>query len=559
MLKTSLSFFSKTVLFIGILQISYAQVPIGAWRFYPDFKAGKGIELADNQVYCYAKNGFFVYDKISNEATVLSKLDGFAESVPSRIYYAKETKQLFIGYASGGIDWAVLEGYQLPKKIIFFDKIAANKGSYDSKKINAFFLTTSYLYVATDFGIVLIDLKKEEVKDVYQLYDNDYPLAILNIFVSTNSIFVATLNGVLEAKNDDKLNLKDQKNWKTSSYLGFQNADFKKKTDEVNIFWQADATTGFSKTTAGKTTDITPKSINFEVESLHSLAGKVIAKGSDKASVFEQNQWQATKADGLMQNQLNVGGFKWYLSFGDVVVENPKTNQERRFGSYNSLNISGDAVSLSVDRKGAVWVGTTNGVSVFDNPTEIFTAKAIIYQPESLNKRLFFQEKVQAIVFDPANRKWVGTTNGLYLVDEANKTLFNFTTENSPIPQNSVQSLGFDDASGEVFILAGALVASVRSDATMPAENLDAYKIFPNPVPPRFDGVVAIEGLPANAQVRIVDAAGRLLYETRPNGGTATWNLQDTSGRNLETGVYFVLLQDETNTEKLIGKLAVLR
>jgi hypothetical protein len=38
--------------------------------------------------------------------------------------------------------------------------------------------------------------------------------------------------------------------------------------------------------------------------------------------------------------------------------------------------------------------------------------------------------------------------------------------------------------------------------------------------------------------VKVVDAAGNLVFSTRSNGGTAVWNGRDASGRKVVPGVY---------------------
>ena len=81
-------------------------------------------------------------------------------------------------------------------------------------------------------------------------------------------------------------------------------------------------------------------------------------------------------------------------------------------------------------------------------------------------------------------------------------------------------------------------------------------KIFPNPVITSRDDLVTIEGVPGNADLWITDASGRLVYKTRANGNTATW--QGFSGNQaLSSGVYFVFIANEDGSEKQVGKIAI--
>jgi hypothetical protein len=69
---------------------------------------------------------------------------------------------------------------------------------------------------------------------------------------------------------------------------------------------------------------------------------------------------------------------------------------------------------------------------------------------------------------------------------------------------------------------------------------------------------VGISGVVDDAQVRITDVAGHLVYSTRAAGGTVTWNLTDTDGRRVRSGVYLVLTSDAQGKNTCVSKVAVL-
>ena len=67
------------------------------------------------------------------------------------------------------------------------------------------------------------------------------------------------------------------------------------------------------------------------------------------------------------------------------------------------------------------------------------------------------------------------------------------------------------------------------SDANTPATELDKsnVRVYPNPVKPDYNGVIAVDGLTLNAEVKITTVTGQLVYSGRANGGLFTWD-----GRN---------------------------
>jgi len=64
--------------------------------------------------------------------------------------------------------------------------------------------------------------------------------------------------------------------------------------------------------------------------------------------------------------------------------------------------------------------------------------------------------------------------------------------------------------------------------------------VFPNPVRPDYVGPIAITGLANNANVKITDVNGNLVFQTEAIGGQAIWNGNDYNGTRASTGVYLV-------------------
>ena len=79
--------------------------------------------------------------------------------------------------------------------------------------------------------------------------------------------------------------------------------------------------------------------------------------------------------------------------------------------------------------------------------------------------------------------------------------------------------------------------------------------VYPNPVPPNFNGNIGIKGLPENSVVKITETNGRLVYQTRALGGQAVWNGKDYKGQKAATGIYLVMATDEARQEKVVAKI----
>jgi hypothetical protein len=166
-------------------------------------------------------------------------------------------------------------------------------------------------------------------------------------------------------------------------------------------------------------------------------------------------------------------------------------------------------------------------------------------------------ETINCIEIDGNNRKWIGTNGaGVFLLsDDGTNEIHHFTTENSPIFSDNIIDIAINEISGEVFIGTEKGIISYRSDAT---KGFDAHKnvlVFPNPVKENYTGKIAIRGLVNNANVKITDINGNLVFESFANGGQAIWNGKNQSGNRASTGVYLVFSSNIDGEETMVSKI----
>ena len=90
-------------------------------------------------------------------------------------------------------------------------------------------------------------------------------------------------------------------------------------------------------------------------------------------------------------------------------------------------------------------------------------------------------------------------------------------------------------------------------------EEFDNVYAFPNPVKENYNGMIAIKGLVANANVKITDINGNLIFETIAEGGQAVWNGRNYSGDKAQTGVYLVFASNEDGSQTIVTKILVIK
>jgi hypothetical protein len=259
------------------------------------------------------------------------------------------------------------------------------------------------------------------------------------------------------------------------------------------------------------------------------------------------------------------GGLSVY-SAGDLTNPSDDAYYHLSTGVGTGNLPSNNIFCLAKDKNNQIWVGTDNGIGIVSNCSAPFTtaspcdAQIPIVQYDKYAGYLFASNAVRAIAVDGANRKWVGTDDGVWLLSPgAEKIIYRFTKANSPLPSDHIQKIAIDDVTGDVYFGTDQGVVSYRSTATEGGTTNSGVLAFPNPVPSGYGGTIAIKGLVANADVRITDVNGQLVYRTKALGGQAVWDGKDYTGRRPQSGVYLVFISNADGTQTHVAKIVFLQ
>ncbi len=251
---------------------------------------------------------------------------------------------------------------------------------------------------------------------------------------------------------------------------------------------------------------------------------------------------------------IDQNGYKWFSSDKQGLVvyddkgtlENPLDDEVKEFTTSSSLLPDDNVRCIAVDLDGEVWVGTKKGVAIFDCGS-VFEDNCRGFKQQvtvgGIPAYLLESEDVLSIAIDGANRKWFGTENGIFVQSpDGKESVAYLTDKNSPLLDNIIYSIAIDPKSGEAFIGTGKGLVSFQTEAIEGFEYHDENNVFayPNPVRPDYEGPIAIKGLTRDANVKITDVNGQLIFETTALGGQAIWDGRDYTGRKASSGVYLV-------------------
>ena len=210
-------FFSLLISFLLATNSLFAQndIPVGTWRTHLTYFDAHSLTLANNRVYCASQNALFYFDKDSQETSVLSTIEGLSDTKIASLAYHETTKTLVIAYKNGNIDLlndAQGKGNEQVTNI----RSILNANQLTDKTIYHVNLDGDFAYLSTDFGVVVLDLNTQRIKETYSnIGTNGVQLKVYASTTTSQNIVLATEIGLRSASLSNAINRLDFNNWTT--------------------------------------------------------------------------------------------------------------------------------------------------------------------------------------------------------------------------------------------------------------------------------------------------------------------------------------------------------
>jgi ligand-binding sensor domain-containing protein len=239
--------------------------------------------------------------------------------------------------------------------------------------------------------------------------------------------------------------------------------------------------------------------------------------------------------------------------------EDPSDDRSDYLTTVDGLNTN-DIRDVVTDRRGDIWVATSLGVNIITNTSAIPTSGSSALRISSVF--VLRQQSVNAIAVDPLNQKWIGTNEGLLLVNsDGSRLLTTFTAQNSALLSNIIRSIAIDENKGIVYVGTDEGLTSFETPYIKPLESFEELFVYPNPFNIN-DGsnLLTIDGLIREADIKVLKIDGTLVTQfSSPGGRTAYWDGRDDKGELVNSGVYIIVAFDLEGNNVVTGKVAVLR
>ena len=135
----------------------------------------------------------FFFDLEDFSTNRISKVNGLAESEVSSIAFNSEQNALVVGYVNGNIDLIFNESQIVNLRDLKNSNIPADK------RINAIAFKDGFAYLGCGFGIVVVDIEKNEIKETYLIGENSSYVNVQDLVLIDGFWHAATDNGIYRA------------------------------------------------------------------------------------------------------------------------------------------------------------------------------------------------------------------------------------------------------------------------------------------------------------------------------------------------------------------------
>ena len=320
--------FCKVCVLFSLFSAKAQDVGISEWRYHIPYQQGLAIADAGSYVYCASELGMYYFSKIDNSVNRVTRIQGLSDIGITDIAHNSDEDIVIVAYANGNIDLILGE-----EVVNMEDLKRANFPG--SKRINSITMRNELAYLSCGFGILVINLEKQEVKETIRLNTNG-DLGV-NDVVFHNGLFYAATNEGLFFANESSNNLSDPNEW----------------------------------TLTGELPDSTFSSVFILNQMLHANYDNKTFN-SDTLFYLENGTWKKrAELFGLASNHFDVNNDKVVVCHTDKVIVYDKLWQSKQellsYGQVAPLaaqavfdKINNETIWLADERKGLVEVISAN-------------------------------------------------------------------------------------------------------------------------------------------------------------------------------------------------------
>lgn len=428
-MKSSLRLFCLLpLLCLPMLLRGQENIPLDSWRTHFSYQGIGSLAITEDRVYAASENGFYYIDKEDNSVQELSPLQGLSATGISRLAYHPPSGSLLIAYRNAQLD--ILQAGK-----IYNIRALADASLPGERRIYNILFHNSLAYLATDYGISVINLQDRELQEsFFNLGPEGQATEVYDLAVFNDSLFAATERGVM-ANALQGANLSNFTSWQhfvaeeiptpgtirtlaASAERLYAGADGDKLLSYTSGGWEQTSFTSQAGFRSLRWEEERQLLLILTEEEAHvfdagqerstQIGSPLIQAPSQAAFDEEGTLWIADGEEGLLKGALN-GSFQAFVPSGplaDVPVKlyvAPDGTLLAVYGRYRQGSFNPTARSgFSIFKEGS-WQNYRPGSS--EGMPEVQDFTDVIYSP--LSERYYFGTRRDGLLeWDPATREF---------------------------------------------------------------------------------------------------------------------------------------------------------
>ena len=464
-------------IFINCTLFLYSQIPNGTWRDHLPYNQGIKVVEAGTKIFQASSGGMLSFDIDDNSIQKYTKVTGLSDVNITSLAYADEYYTLIIGYSNGNIDFMTSED-------IYNISAIKLKSIAGTKSINSIKIVEGFAYLACDFGIVVLNISKKEVKDTYIFGEGGSTIKVNDIDINDNILYAATDDGLFSVDLNSP-NLLDYNYWSKVNNTMPSNGIYKNITVSPNLIL-----TQFINESEenSEILEVTTTSWEYWGNNLDSTIYDIIIYDNEILVACESGLYECNINGGII-NYTEISSCRqaiygsenviWAAAYGEGLV--------RIEGSDKSnIIVNGPPhkdVGYLTSSNGTIWVGTGSRNDLW-NPHNFYSFKNENWRyypgysyPEIQEMKAFYK-----LTVDPGNSNHLFcSTYGYGLAEFLNDEIVAVYNESNSIMEgfpgydNNLRIAGIDfDSKGNVYFVVDITtqpIYRIKEDNTM--ERLD--------------------------------------------------------------------------------------
>ena len=177
------------LLLAAICSMAQSDLEVGGWKNHFSYRNGLDLQEWDNKMYVVTANALYTLDLADGIFHSINVMNGLSDVGLSRLFLDEPTSTFLVCYSNSNLD------LYNNGKVCNIPDLKDKQMPGDKSVYNAC-ISSPYAYLACGFGILVLDLKKQLVRETWNFQLQNQIVPVYDVCLLGDTIFAATSQGI---------------------------------------------------------------------------------------------------------------------------------------------------------------------------------------------------------------------------------------------------------------------------------------------------------------------------------------------------------------------------